>query len=170
MHRCVRGYPYGASPCLEDVCGLLDAGTDCWQLPQVARVPAEVLVGVLPTAVQHGGSPHIAACNTTALTRVSCATPLSCQVDTEVGFGEVASVELLPGGAATKVTTSNRQQYVSLYCCHLLEASIQRQFGAFKRGFHRLCSGAALKMFRWVCGGCGRHAACHTIAASGRAG
>jgi hypothetical protein len=71
-----------------------------------------------------------------------------------VGFGEVASVELLPGGAATKVTTSNRQQYVSLYCCHLLETSIQRQFGAFKRGFHRLCSGAALKMFRWVCGGC----------------
>ncbi len=25
-----------------------------------------------------------------------------------------------------------------------------RQFGAFKRGFLRLCSGDALQMFRWV--------------------
>ncbi len=40
---------------------------------------------------------------------------LYCQVDLEVGFGEIRSVDLMPGGAHTGVTVANRQQYVELY-------------------------------------------------------
>jgi ubiquitin-protein ligase E3 A len=39
----------------------------------------------------------------------------------DVGFGEMAAVELLPGGAELAVTPANRRLYVSLYVKHLLE-------------------------------------------------
>jgi hypothetical protein len=41
--------------------------------------------------------------------------------------------------------------YCEAYARHLLVTSIGRQFEAFNRGFLRLCSGAALAMFRCVC-------------------
>ncbi|KAG2439072.1 hypothetical protein HYH02_006599 [Chlamydomonas schloesseri] len=66
------------------------------------------------------------------------------QVDMEVGFGEVESVDLLPGGGELEVTAANRRAYVDLYVRHLLQDSIAPQFGPFRRGFLRLCSGAAL--------------------------
>jgi hypothetical protein len=87
MHRCVRGYPYGASLCLQDVCGLLEAGTDCWQLPQVARVPAEVLVGVLRTAVQQAGSPTLL--HATQLRSHACRVPHLCPIRWTQRWGSV---------------------------------------------------------------------------------
>lgn len=70
----------------------------------------------------------------------------------EQGFGECCSVDLLPGGANVPVTHSNVAQYCELYAQHLLVRSIHKQFVAFHRGFLRLCSGAALQLFRCVCG------------------
>jgi len=74
-------------------------------------------------------------------------------------LGTMESVELLPGGADVAVTADNRGQYVERYMHHLLTGSISRQFDAFKKGFQRMCSGAALQMFRpeeleaLICGG-----------------
>lgn len=70
------------------------------------------------------------------------------QVETETGFGERVSVDLLPGGAHVPVTPSNVSHYCELYAQHLLVHSIHKQFTAFQRGFLRLCSGAALQLFR----------------------
>ncbi|KAG2488735.1 hypothetical protein HYH03_012734 [Edaphochlamys debaryana] len=69
------------------------------------------------------------------------------QVDVEMGFGEVESVDLMPGGGDTPVTAANRRLYVDLYVRHLLEDSISLQFGPFRRGFLRLCAGSALAWF-----------------------
>jgi hypothetical protein len=63
-------------------------------------------------------------------------------------LGALETVELLPGGADIPVTVENRGQYVERYMDHLLTGSIAKQFDAFKAGFLRMCSGAALQMFR----------------------
>jgi hypothetical protein len=76
----------------------------------------------------------------------------SLQVETEVGFGERVAVDLVPGGSSTAVTADNVQRYITAYADHLLNGAIARQFGAFQRGFLRLCSGKALHLFRWVNG------------------
>ncbi|GBF93834.1 HECT E3 ubiquitin [Raphidocelis subcapitata] len=84
---------------------------------------------------------------------------LTFEVESEVEVGRVAAVELMPGGAAEAVTADNRGDYARLYALHLLEGSVARQFGAFRRGFLQLCSGQALQLFRpaeleqLVCGG-----------------
>eukprot|EP00195_Chlamydomonas_chlamydogama_P006855 CAMPEP_0202911740 /NCGR_PEP_ID=MMETSP1392-20130828/55763_1 /ASSEMBLY_ACC=CAM_ASM_000868 /TAXON_ID=225041 /ORGANISM="Chlamydomonas chlamydogama, Strain SAG 11-48b" /LENGTH=556 /DNA_ID=CAMNT_0049602365 /DNA_START=33 /DNA_END=1703 /DNA_ORIENTATION=- len=81
------------------------------------------------------------------------------QVEMEVGFGEIESVELIPGGATMPVNNANRAEYVRLYTQHLLETATARQFTHFRAGFLRLCSGNALEWFRpeelelLVCGG-----------------
>jgi hypothetical protein len=72
----------------------------------------------------------------------------------ETGFGERSSVDLLPGGSNLPVTLSNVSHYCELYAQHLLVHSIHKQFAAFQRGFLRLCSGAALQLFR--CASMGR--------------
>ena len=36
------------------------------------------------------------------------------------------------------MTNSNREQFVSLYVNHLLVKSVERQFQAFSRGFHKV--------------------------------
>jgi hypothetical protein len=76
------------------------------------------------------------------------------QVEMEQGFGERCSVDLLPGGANIPVSQGNVSHYCELYAQHLLVHSIHKQFAAFHRGFLRLCSGAALQLFR--CAGCCR--------------
>ncbi|WIA41938.1 hypothetical protein OEZ86_009249 [Tetradesmus obliquus] len=84
---------------------------------------------------------------------------LTFQVETEVGFGERVAVDLVPNGSSMPVTAANVQRYISAYAEHLLKGAIARQFGAFQRGFLRLCSGKALHFFRpaeleqLVCGG-----------------
>lgn len=70
------------------------------------------------------------------------------QVEMDAGFGQRCPVDLLPGGGNVPVTSANVRQYCELYAQHLLVHSIQKQFAAFQRGFLRLCSGAALQLFR----------------------
>lgn len=55
-------------------------------------------------------------------------------------FGAVETHELLPKGAETPVTNTNRQEYVSLYVSYLLEESVEQQFSAFRRGFQMVCA------------------------------
>lgn len=64
-------------------------------------------------------------------------------------FGAVKTVELKPGGSAIPVTRANRDEYVALYVDYLLTASVARQYDAFHRGFHLVCHGDILEMFRW---------------------
>lgn len=63
-------------------------------------------------------------------------------------FGEKKQVELLPGGANLPVTADNRRQFVDLYSDWLLSGSVAEQFAAFASGFHRVCGGPALSLFR----------------------
>lgn len=62
-------------------------------------------------------------------------------------YGQVQSRELKPGGREVAVTGENRQEYVDLYTKWVLVDSISAQFGAFARGFWRVCGGPALTMF-----------------------
>ena len=64
-------------------------------------------------------------------------------------FGEAKTFDLMPGGADIAVTGENRNEYIRLYTKYLLEDSISRQFAAFQRGFHTVCGGECLQLFRW---------------------
>lgn len=64
-------------------------------------------------------------------------------------FGAVKTVELKPGGSAIPVTKENREEYVLLYVDYILNKSVARQYDAFHRGFHLVCNGEVLQMFRW---------------------
>ena len=55
------------------------------------------------------------------------------KVNMEVGFGDIVTVDLVPGGGDIPVTESNRHEYVAAYTAHLLETSIDRQFTHFRR-------------------------------------
>lgn len=72
-----------------------------------------------------------------------------CMQVTYEQFGEAMAHDLLPGGGGIDVTAANRTQYVEAYTKYLLEDSIARQFGAFMRGFHSVCGGDCLQLFRW---------------------
>eukprot|EP00873_Tetraselmis_striata_P041803 jgi/Tetstr1/462067/TSEL_007137.t1 len=63
-------------------------------------------------------------------------------------YGEMRTVELVPGGSSIPVTRDNRQQYVDLYAKWVLTDSISRHFSAFAEGFHQVCDGPALRLFR----------------------
>ena len=47
------------------------------------------------------------------------------------------------------MTAQNRDQYIELYTRYLLDDSIARQFTSFQRGFHTVCGGECLQLFRW---------------------
>ena len=64
-------------------------------------------------------------------------------------FGEAKTYDLVENGGEIAVTGANRKEYVQLYVKYLLEDSIARQFGAFQRGFHSVCGGKCLQLFRW---------------------
>lgn len=64
-------------------------------------------------------------------------------------FGAVKTVELKAGGSAIPVTNENREEYVALYVDYILNKSVTRQYDAFHRGFHLVCNGEVLQMFRW---------------------
>ncbi|TPX34534.1 hypothetical protein SmJEL517_g02894 [Synchytrium microbalum] len=63
-------------------------------------------------------------------------------------YGQVRNIPLVDGGVDILVTNENRQKYVDLYIRHLIGESVKRQFGAFKRGFLKVCGGDALRMCR----------------------
>lgn len=89
-------------------------------------------------------------------------------------FGELKSFELIPGGDKVPVTLKNkcvsiacnigtdynrrrkgkqnvfvcRQQYIDLYVDYVLNKSVETQYKAFHNGFHSVCGGRVLELFR----------------------
>ena len=63
-------------------------------------------------------------------------------------YGQPTTVPLCPNGEQRPVTNSNRREFVDLYVWYLLDASVARQYGPFKRGFFTVCGGNALTLFR----------------------
>jgi len=72
---------------------------------------------------------------------------LTFQTDHEM-FGERVVYDLKPGGESIPVTNANRKEYVDLYIKYLLDDSIAFQFNAFALGFHTVCGGPVLQLFR----------------------
>ena len=65
----------------------------------------------------------------------------------EDDFGQVVTKELKPGGENIAVTMENREEYVKLYCDHMLNKSVEPFFKAFHAGFHKVCGGRVLDLF-----------------------
>lgn len=65
------------------------------------------------------------------------------EIDT---FGQRKLIPLIPDGANRMVTNENRQEFVDRYVDFVLNASVERQFGAFRRGFYHVCGGNALSV------------------------
>jgi len=65
-----------------------------------------------------------------------------------VHWGETRTKELVPGGSAKAVTNGNRAEYVAAYVAYIMEESVQKQYDAFARGFHKVCGGDVLELFR----------------------
>ncbi|KAJ2958616.1 hypothetical protein NQZ79_g5793 [Umbelopsis isabellina] len=63
-------------------------------------------------------------------------------------FGERVSVPIIQDGENIMVNNLNRQDFVDRYIDFVMNSSIKRQFGAFKRGFYHVCGGNALSLFR----------------------
>ncbi|XP_011257668.1 probable E3 ubiquitin-protein ligase HERC4 isoform X1 [Camponotus floridanus] len=71
---------------------------------------------------------------------------LNFEITREV-FGEQKSFDLIPGGSKVSVTLKNKQQYVNLYIDYILNKSVESQFKAFHKGFHKVCGGRVLELF-----------------------
>lgn len=71
---------------------------------------------------------------------------LNFEITREV-FGEQKSFELIPDGSKVSVTLKNKQQYVDLYVDYILNKSVESQFKAFYKGFHKVCGGRVLELF-----------------------
>jgi hypothetical protein len=70
-------------------------------------------------------------------------------VEREGPFGEgVVAEDLAPGGGELPVTAASRGRFVELYVRHLLEASIEPQFAAFRRGFDQARAAAGIRA--WI--------------------
>ncbi|BGP44507.1 Putative E3 ubiquitin-protein ligase [Rhodotorula kratochvilovae] len=63
-------------------------------------------------------------------------------------WGETVSEELVEGGREVAVTEENRKDYVRLLVEFLLSTSVSSQFDAFAEGFHEVCAGNALSLFK----------------------
>ncbi|CAO3587479.1 unnamed protein product [Absidia cylindrospora] len=63
-------------------------------------------------------------------------------------YGERQIIPLLPDGENVMVNNNNRAHYVDLYVDYVLNKTVERQFGAFQRGFYHMCGGNALSLFR----------------------
>ncbi|XP_018666987.2 putative E3 ubiquitin-protein ligase HERC4 [Ciona intestinalis] len=63
-------------------------------------------------------------------------------------FGETTEVDLIAGGSNIPVTADNRKEYVQSYINHLFNTSVQKKFEAFNKGFHKVCGGKILQLFR----------------------
>ncbi|ULU13324.1 hypothetical protein L3Y34_016077 [Caenorhabditis briggsae] len=67
-------------------------------------------------------------------------------------FGEIKTVELIPGGDEKPVTKENREEYVKLYVSHRLELGynneIANQAREFRRGFSDALHSRVLKFFQ----------------------
>ncbi|KAJ1977816.1 hypothetical protein H4R35_002144 [Dimargaris xerosporica] len=63
-------------------------------------------------------------------------------------YGQTHHHDLKPNGDQIPLTRSSRQEFVDRYVDFLLNVSVSRQFEAFKEGFHSVCIGSAIKLFR----------------------
>ncbi|KAJ1983490.1 hypothetical protein H4R34_001251 [Dimargaris verticillata] len=63
-------------------------------------------------------------------------------------YGQTHHHDLKPNGDQIPLTQSNRQEFVDRYVDFLLNVSVSQQFEAFKEGFHSVCIGSAIKLFR----------------------
>ena len=63
-------------------------------------------------------------------------------------YDEVVDIDLIENGSDVDVTNENRERFVELYVNHKLNAAVEKQFKAFSRGFHLVCGGSALTLFR----------------------
>mmetsp|Transcript_2710 Transcript_2710/g.3166 ORF Transcript_2710/g.3166 Transcript_2710/m.3166 type:complete len:440 (-) Transcript_2710:382-1701(-) len=63
-------------------------------------------------------------------------------------FGENKLEELKENGANIYVNQDNKHEYVELMLEFIFNKSIENQFTAFYRGFHKACGGDALNLFR----------------------
>lgn len=61
-------------------------------------------------------------------------------------FGERISVPIMKDGENMMVNNANRSEFVDKYVDFVMNTSIKRQFGAFKRGFYQVCGGNALSV------------------------
>ncbi len=59
-------------------------------------------------------------------------------------FGTTESVDLIPGGSKIPVTKDTRQDYVHVYVKYVMTDSVKDPYGAFARGFLRVCGGEVL--------------------------
>ncbi|KAL3312588.1 Ubiquitin-protein ligase E3A [Cichlidogyrus casuarinus] len=59
-------------------------------------------------------------------------------------FGAMQTQELKPGGHLIPVTLETRDEYVHLYADFLLNKSVEKQFNAFRRGFHMVVAHSPL--------------------------
>lgn len=67
---------------------------------------------------------------------------LSCTFSVDVeSYGEISTVELIPGGESILVTQENKKFYMEKYMEWLFDKSIGPFFESFKKGFYKLYSG-----------------------------
>lgn len=65
-------------------------------------------------------------------------------------FGATVEVELKENGKDEGVSFENRHDYVRRYCDAVFNKLIEKQFGAFKRGFDKIVSDTLFRqLFRW---------------------
>jgi len=68
------------------------------------------------------------------------------QVSYEV-WGDIQTHDLIEGGGDIPVTNDNVHDYIQKYVEWTLQGSVQKQYEAFKKGFMRVCGGAAIELF-----------------------
>ena len=61
-----------------------------------------------------------------------------------MSFGEVTSIDLIPGGSEIKVTKKRCHEYVHAYLQYLYHDSVNKQFEAFRQGFMKVCYGKVI--------------------------
>ncbi|KAG0222595.1 putative E3 ubiquitin-protein ligase [Mortierella sp. GBA43] len=63
-------------------------------------------------------------------------------------YGDTVEVPLVRNGNNIPVTHLNKREYVERYASFVMNSSIADQFEWFRRGFHLVCGGDALSLFR----------------------
>jgi len=69
------------------------------------------------------------------------------QIEYESQFGETVKHDLKENGEKISVTNENRNEFVDLYVDWLVNTSVETQFFCFKKGFEKVVSGDAIKVF-----------------------
>ena len=62
-------------------------------------------------------------------------------------WGDIQTHDLIEGGGDIPVTNDNVHDYIQKYVEWTLQGPVQKQYEAFKKGFMRVCGGAAIELF-----------------------